>query len=117
MPGHDDSSPPAGRITDDLQEQQRPTRRSVLRGAAGVGAAGLAATALAGTAAPAFAAATRPAAPAARGTKAEEGTDTTEQVVVHVRDVKSGEIDVFRGTSHARVVDRDLAARLARASR
>jgi hypothetical protein len=94
------------------------TRRSVLRGAAGVGVAGIAATTLAGTAAPAFAAAARPARPKARGTTAEgPAADTTEQVVVHVRDAKSGEIDVFRGTSHARVHDPELAARLVRASR
>lgn len=118
MPGHDNSSPPAGRTNDDRQEQQRLTRRSVLRGAAGVGAAGIAATALAGTAMPAFAAATRPAAPAARGTKADRAdADTSEQIVVHVRDARSGEIDVFRGTSHARVHDPELAARLMRASR
>jgi hypothetical protein len=118
MPGHDDSSPPAGRTTEDLQEQQRPTRRSVLRGAAGVGAAGSAATALAGTAAPAFAAAARPAAPAARGAAAGKAdADASEQVVVHVRDARSGEIDVFRGTSHSRVHDPELAARLVRASR
>jgi hypothetical protein len=115
MPGHDDSSPPAGRTNDDLQDQQHLTRRSVLRGAAGAGVAGIAATALAGTAMPAFAAAaTRP---AARGAKADRAdADTSEQIVVHVRDARSGEIDVFRGTSHARVHDPELAARLMRAS-
>jgi nitrous oxide reductase len=117
MPGHDDSSPPAGRTTDDLQEQKHLTRRSVLRGAAGVGAAGIAATALAGTA-PAFAATARPTAPAARSAKAGEAdAGTTEQFIVHVRDARSGEIDVFRGTSHTRVQDPELAARLVRASR
>lgn len=118
MPGHDDSSPPASHAADDRGERQRLSRRSVLRGAAGVGVAGIAATALAGTAIPAFAATARPTAPAARGTKAEAAdADTTEQVVVHVRDARSGEIDVFRGTSHARVHDPELAARLVRASR
>jgi nitrous oxide reductase len=116
MPGHDDSSPPAGRTTDD-QEQKHLTRRSVLRGAAGVGAAGIAATALAGTA-PAFAATARPTAPAARSAKAGEAdAGTTEQFIVHVRDARSGEIDVFRGASHTRVQDPELAARLVRASR
>ncbi len=94
------------------------SRRSVLRSAAGAGAAGIAVTALAGTAGPALAAAARPAAPAARG-RAPDATDTgpAEQVVVHVRDARSGEIDVFRGTSHTRVRDPELAARLVRASR
>ena len=116
MPGHDDSSPPAGLTNDDLQDQQHLSRRSVLRGAAGAGVAGIAATALAGPAMPAFAAAaTRP---TARGTKADRAdADTSEQLVVHVRDARSGEIDVFRGTSHARVHDPELAARLMRASR
>jgi hypothetical protein len=41
----------------------------------------------------------------------------SEGVVVHVRDLRRGEMDVYRGTSHVRVTDRDLAARLARASR
>jgi nitrous oxide reductase len=114
MPGHDDSSPPAGRTTDDLQEQKHLTRRSVLRGAAGVGAAGIAATALAGTA-PAFAAAARPAGRSAKASEPDAGT--TEQFIVHVRDARSGEIDVFRGASHTRVHDPELAARLVRASR
>ena len=118
MPGHDDSSPPANRAVDDRGEQQSLSRRSVLRGAAGVGVAGVAATALAGAAMPAFAASARPAEPTARGPQAEAtDSDATEQVVVHVRDARSGEIDVFRGTSHARVHDPELAARLMRASR
>jgi hypothetical protein len=33
-----------------------------------------------------------------------------------VRNVSSGEMDVYRGTHHVRVRDRALAARLARAS-
>jgi len=36
---------------------------------------------------------------------------------VHVLDARSGEIDVFRGTSQTRLHDRELAARLVRASR
>ncbi len=118
MPGQDDMDSPAGRAAGDREAQQRPSRRSVLRGAAGVGVAGIAATALAGTAAPAFAAATRSAAPAAH--RASAGTDEAggaEQIVVHVRDAASGEIDVFRGTSQVRLRDRELAARLVRAGR
>jgi hypothetical protein len=88
------------------------SRRSVLRGAAGVGAAGLAVTALAGT--PALAA-SRPAKPAARPPGADDSA-ANEAVVVHVRDLRTGQMDVYRGTSHVRVHDRELAARLARAS-
>ena len=114
MPGQDDMNPSEGRTDAGREAQQRLSRRSVLRGAAGAGAAGIAATALAGTAVPAFAAANRPARPAGADPK---GAEATEQIVVHVRDVRSGEIDVFRGTSQTRVHDRELAARLARASR
>jgi hypothetical protein len=90
------------------------SRRSVLRGAAGAGAAGLAmaalpAAALAGTAQPA----TRKDDLAQAG--AQDGG--SEAVVVHVRDIRRGEMDVYRGTSHVRVTDRALAARLAGASR
>jgi hypothetical protein len=94
------------------------SRRSVLRGAAGVGAAGLAATALAS---PALAASRtlKPAAPkpqsAAEPTAAE--LTASEAVVVHVRDLRTGQLDVYRGTSHVRIHDRGLAAQLARVSR
>jgi hypothetical protein len=107
----------------DREAQQRLSRRSVLRGAAGAGVAGIAATALAGSALPAFAASARPAGPAARGMKTETkdagaGADAdADQIVVHVRDVQSGEIDVFRGTGQTRLRDPELAARLSRASR
>jgi hypothetical protein len=37
--------------------------------------------------------------------------------VVHVRDAATGEIDVFRGTTHTRLHDRGLAAQLVRASK
>jgi hypothetical protein len=92
------------------------SRRSVLRGAAGAGAAGLAAAAVAGTAGPALAA-------AASASSRREAARTTNEavaagpVVVHLRDARSGEMDVFAGTSHTRLRDPDLAARLARAAR
>ena len=47
---------------------------------------------------------------------AAAGEHDGEDVVVHVRNVRSGEMDVYRGTSHVKVTDRALAARLARAS-
>ena len=93
------------------------SRRSVLRGAAGAGAAGLTATVLAGAAAgPALAA--RPAAGRPDGDRhvpRDLGESAGEDVIVHVRDVRSGELDVFSGTSHRRLRDPDLAARLVRA--
>ena len=115
MSGQDDLSSPAGRAGADHDAQRYLSRRSVLRAAAGAGAAGIAATALASTALPAVAASARPAVPAARGMKAEAKDE--DQIVVHVRDARSGEIDVFRGTSQTRLRDPDLAGRLVRASR
>jgi hypothetical protein len=103
------------------------SRRSVLRGAAGASAAGLVAgSAL--TAVPAMAAA-RPARsgqPAERpGRSAASATPATAAgpgsaegpLVIHVRDARTGEMDIFAGTTRTRLVDPALAARLARASR
>ena len=100
--------------------ESRPgiSRRSVLRGAAGAGAAGLTATVLAGAAAGPALAATRPAAKrVGRDRHAPRDPDegAGEDVIVHVRDVHSGELDVFSGTRHTRLRDPDLAARLVRA--
>jgi hypothetical protein len=36
-------------------------------------------------------------------------------IVVHVRNAKSGDIEVFSGTSQTRLRDKDLATRIARA--
>jgi hypothetical protein len=87
-----------------------PSRRSVLRATAGAGAAGLAATAFGRTVSGAgtHAAAAEAARPHEIG---------GEPVVVHVRDVSTGEIDVFRGTTQTRVHDRALALSIVRASR
>jgi hypothetical protein len=100
MPDLDDSTP-------------RLSRRTMLKGAAGVGAAGLAASAFAGVALPA-AAATTASVRTTRGPGSDGAADET--VVVHVRDAATGEIDVFRGTTQTRLHDRALAARLVRAS-
>jgi hypothetical protein len=94
--------------------QSGMSRRAMLRGAASAGAAGLASAALlGGPAAAAMAATKHP--PAARRDDSETA-QPGESVVVHVRDLRTGEIDLFRGTSHTRIHDRDLASRLARAS-
>ena len=39
----------------------------------------------------------------------------TGPIMVHVRDARSGDIEVFSGTSQTRLRDKDLAARIARA--
>ena len=92
------------------------SRRSLLQGAATAGAAGLAVTAM-GAAAPALAAtatatatASPPAADQAHGHDPAAGP-----IMVHVRDARSGDIEVFAGTSQTRLRDKDLAARIARA--
>jgi len=86
------------------------SRRSVIRGAAGLAGAGLAAGAFTGAiATSAQAAAARPARPAQQAPG-----KTTEPVIVHIRDVSSGEMDVFAGTSHTRLRDPGLAARFVR---
>jgi len=111
MPGLDDAGP----IRADVEpEPPGHSRRSVLRGAAAAGAAGIAAAAFTGSALPA-AAGTAPAARTARGAGAARAGES-EPVVVHVRDAATGELDVFRGTTHTRVRDKELAARLVRAS-
>jgi hypothetical protein len=110
MPRHDTQSSPAEGVS----------RRSVIRGAATAGAAGLAVTALGGALSPAAAASTR--APARAGAAAPAVADAAPAVadaagpiVVHVRNAKSGDIEVFSGTSQTRLRDTDLAARIARA--
>ena len=100
MPSDDTQSSPAMGVS----------RRFVIRGAATAGAAGLAATALGGALSPAAAASTRAPAPAG-DVKAPAGP-----IVVHVRNAKSGDIEVFSGTSQTRLRDKDLAARIARAA-
>ena len=90
------------------------SRRNLLQGAATAGAAGLAVTAM-GAAAPAL---------AATGTETDTGSPPAADhghhadagpIMVHVRDARSGDIEVFAGTSQTRLRDQDLAARIARA--
>lgn len=104
------------------------SRRAVLRGAAGASAAGLVAGSALTAAVPAMAAARparsgqpaeRPGRSAASTTPATAaGPDRAEgPLVIHVRDARTGEMDIFAGTTRTRLVDPALAARLARASR
>jgi hypothetical protein len=117
MPGQNDTGSPAGSAAAQRPSHAGPSRRSVLRGAAGAGVAGLAATTLAATSAPALAASGRAATRPAGRTRADSrGSRAAEPVVVHVRDAASGEIDVFRGTRQIRLLDPELAGRLVRAS-
>jgi hypothetical protein len=105
MPDLDDSAATAG---------SSPSRRSVLKGAAGAGAAGLAATTLAGIVTPAASAAVRGSHPAQHPAGEEASSDT---IVVHVRNAATGELAIYRGESETQVHDRALAARIVRATR
>ena len=91
-----------------------PSRRSVLYGAAGLAGAGLAATAIGTIAAPAAAAF----ASASQAHVGQAGVSSAAgPVIVHVRDLRSGEMDVFAGESKTRLRDPGLAAKLAHAIR
>ena len=94
------------------RDQRIPSRRTVLRGAAGVSAAGFAVTALGGFGGEALAAPARSAGPGEAGE-----TGSSEPIVAHVRDARTGHIDLYQGTGSAEVRDTDLAARLVRAAR
>ena len=90
------------------------SRRSLLQGAATAGAAGLAVTAM-GAAAPALAATASGTGTAPAADQAHDQHADTGPIVVHVRDARSGDIEVFAGTSQVRLRDKDLATRIARA--
>jgi len=105
MPAHSDADPSG------------MSRRTVLRGAAGAGAVGLAAAAGVG----AVVAATRPdtkagasaARPAAAALSAKP--QNAGPLVVYLRDAKTGEFDVFAGTTKVRFRDPALVAQLLQA--
>jgi hypothetical protein len=104
---------PAEGVAEGAQHPE-PSRRSVLHGAAGLAGAGLAATVMAGTlVAPASASA----APRTHPGRAAGVSGSGEPVIVHVRDVRSGEMDIFAGTEQVRLHDPGLAAKLAQAVR
>jgi hypothetical protein len=124
MPSHDARHAPAEgagasaesgrRAASSSSEPRRRdlSRRSVLQGAATAGAAGLAATAMGAAAGSALGATSQPSSRGSGDVSAPSGP-----IVVHVRNAKSGEIDVFSGTSQTRLRDKDLAARIARTVR
>ena len=85
------------------------SRRTMLKGAAAAGVT----AATAGVVADILFAG--PASAAERGSSST--ADSDGDLVAHVRDAKSGHIDLYVGTRHVRVTDRTLATRLARAAR
>jgi len=104
MPSHDEERRSSG------STGRRLSRRSLLQGAATAGAAGLAVTAMGAAASPALAATNRSSAPSL-----DEANTPAGPIVVHVRDARSGDIEVLSGTSGTRLRDKDLAARIVRA--
>jgi hypothetical protein len=56
-------------------------------------------------------------APRQAGHAASDPGRADEPVVVHVRDVRSGDIELFAGTSQVRLRDAALATRIARLAR
>jgi hypothetical protein len=112
MSGHEDLA---------AAPQEQPSlisRRSALRGGAVAGIAGAALVAAGG---PALAAAL-PSHGAAHGAHdaagggAADPAHAAEPIIAHVRNARTGEIDVVRGTSQTRLHDPALAALLIRAS-
>jgi hypothetical protein len=96
--------------------QQAGTTRRRLLGTAGAGAAAAAAVVMAGAGAGTARAAT--AAPTtAPGTDGDRVAAHDEPVVAHVHDARTGVVDLYTGTRHVRVTDRELAARLSMAAR
>ena len=96
----------ARRKAGQLDNDQAVSRRGMLKGAAGAGlvaaSAGGVVAASSGT--------------AAAGTPLLAGAGG-QQIVAHVRDVRSGEIEVFVGSRQVTIHDREVAVRLANAAR
>ena len=123
---HREETPETG---EGLAGQRAPvSRRAMLRTAAGASAAGLVAGG-AFAALPAAAAARparsgpsgdrtgRAAASTTQDAAAYQGREDDGPLVIHVRDARTGEMDIFAGTTRTQLRDPELAARLARASR
>ncbi len=104
--------PPDGDPEQRAEHQAGPSRRSVLRGAAGFAGAGLAASAVAGAIAGPAIAATAPG-----DSAGGEDAGHASGVIVHVRDAGTGEMDIFAGTRQVRLRDPQLAGKLAKAVR
>jgi hypothetical protein len=112
MSGHDEVAAAASPAAQAAEQGSGFSRRTALRTAA---TAGLAAGAVAAMGAPALAA-SRPAKPLADDPATRQAHDG-QPVVAHLRDARTGEIDLFHGTNQVRLHDPALAAALLRAGR
>lgn len=91
------------------------SRRGLIAAAGAVGVAATAATVVGVAVTSAGATSADHTASSGSGTPEEKAADGA--LVVHVRDVATGTLDVFTGTTHHQLRDPDLAARLAAAAR
>jgi hypothetical protein len=103
----------------DMHADHQVSRRAVVRGAAGAAAVGAVAIASAGAA---QARTTTASGPGAAGALAPESDRAghgapEETIIVHLRDARTGRLDLYIGDRHVEVNDRDLAARLVKAAR
>ena len=109
----------------DKRHDQLWSRRGVVKGAAGAAAVGAVTLASPRTAQAETASAT-----ARRGRTGRAGAAASaavpnqnvhpmagETMTVHVRDARTGQLDIYVGERHVQVRDRDLAARLIAAAR
>jgi hypothetical protein len=108
----DTGSPSAGLL--DGPVEAPVSRRALLRGAAAAGVAGIGVYTIAGAAGTAVAATDAVPRPAA--TRGDDAAGAADQIVVHIRDARSGRLDIFHGTNETSLRDPDLVARLVRAS-
>jgi len=102
--------------------QHGPTvsRRGLVRGAAGAAVLGGAVLAAGRTPAQAHTASETGRAGAAGAAAIPKPADrraADETVVVHVRDARTGDLDIYVGDRHLRLRDRDLTSRLVAAAR
>jgi hypothetical protein len=112
---HADAQPGFDSEHETVQESSRVSRRSLLRGAAGLGVVGVAAAAGVGVAT----AATRPTseptmAPAAKPVTVAAMPETAMAgpLVVYLRDTTTGEFDVFGGTGQVSIKNPALVSQL-----
>jgi hypothetical protein len=101
----DESDPPAQQVPG-----SHPSRRQVIAGA-GAGIGLVASGALAGAAGSAVLGS------GAGSGAPSDGTASSGDVVAHVRDAATGDIDVFFGDQQVRIRDRAVAARLSAVTR
>ena len=92
------------------------SRRGLIKNAAGAGAAGLAAGVLLNAAAGSAQAAEPSPEELSEQAAAAGAADAAGPLIIHVRDTRTGEIDIFHGEEHRSVQDRKLAAALLRAA-